>query len=336
MGLGHFTQSYDEHLKPVGARSPISKVAAVGLLLWLSINLAGQEMPTIRVPVRLVTLPTLVLAGDGRVIAGLERSDFRVFDNERLQKTSLDTVSTPGSVAVAVQVSRDVREYTRFIAKVGSTVDALLVGERGQAAVIAYNDDIAVLKEFGAGDVRSALRRISAGGRKARMYDAGVRAIDLLKNRPRGRARILLFIGQPADAGSEHSLDELREQAERENVTIYALTLPIIGKSFASDTFSPRGPNLGRLMPSLARRSVAENGDPFSNLSAETGGTQLHFRKQSELEEGIAIVGVELRSSYVLSYRPGGSEGGYHKVRVEVDVPGARAYTRPGYRWKAE
>jgi len=310
----------------------------MGVALLLAAGMRAQEMPTIRVPVRLVTLPTLVLANDGRVIAGLERANFRVFDNGRPQQVTMDTVSTPASVAVAVQVSREVREYAPFIAKVGSAVDALLVGERGQAAVIAYNDDVVVLKAFGAGDVRSALRRISVSGRKSRMNDAGVRAVELLKDRPRARARILLYVGQPADTGSEHTLDELRERAEQENVSIYALTLPIFGKSFISDTFSLRGLNLRRLIPSLSRGGDAQaNADPFAILTSATGGTQLHFRRQNELEDAIAIVGVELRSSYVLSYRPGGGEGGYHMVHVEVvDVPGATAYSRPGYWWKAE
>jgi VWFA-related protein len=327
-----------KHLKPVGAASQISKVAIAMAAVCFGASLAGQEIPVIRVPVRLVTLHTLVLADDGRVIAGLERMNFRVFDNGRPQQVTLDTVSTPASVAVAVQVSRDVREYAPFIAKVGSAVDALLVGEHGQAAVIAYNDNVVVLKAFGAGDVRSALRRIAVSGKKARMNDAGVRAVELLKDRPRSRARILLYVGQPADAGSEHSLAELREQAEQENVSIYALTLPIYGKSFVSDTFSLRGPNLRRLIPFLnGAVNDGMGGDPFAMLTSATGGTQLHFRRQKELEDAIAIVGVELRSSYVLSYRPGGGEGGYHMVHIEVvNVPGAKAYSRPGYWWKAD
>jgi Ca-activated chloride channel family protein len=324
-------QYYVEHLKAVRAGPWIRKVA---IAVLLAAALRAQDVPTIHVPVRLVTLPTLVLANDGRVIAGLERNNFRVSDNGRPQKVTLDSVATPASVAVVVQVSRDVREYVPFIARVGSAVDALLVGERGQAAVIAYNEDVVLVKAFGEGNVRTALRRISASGRKARMNDAGVRAIEMLKDRPRARARILLYVGQPLDSGSEHSVVDVREAAERENVSIYALTLPISGKTFVSDTFSLPMLNLRRLIPSLNRERAGS--DPFATLTAATGGTQLHFRKQSELEEAIAIVGVELRSSYVLSYRPSAGENGYHTINIEVDVPGAKAYSRPGYWWTAE
>src|SRR5579863_448196 len=133
----------------------------LAIFALLAIAAAAQDPLTIRVPVRLVTVPTLVLSKDGRIIAGLDTSDFRVFDNGRAEKITLDSVTTPVSVAVVVQISREVREYIPFIAKVGSVVDALLVGERGNAAVIAYSDEVTLLKPFGPGNVQSNLRRIS-------------------------------------------------------------------------------------------------------------------------------------------------------------------------------
>jgi hypothetical protein len=99
----------------------------------------AQEVPTIRVPVRLVTCPTLVFSAEGKLVPGLSAADFRVFDNGHLQKIDLDTGSRPLSIALAVQVNRDVRSYVPFIAKTGSIVDALLAGESSESAVIAYS-----------------------------------------------------------------------------------------------------------------------------------------------------------------------------------------------------
>lgn len=75
-----------------------------------------------------------------------------------------------------------------------------------------------------------------------------------------------------------------------------------------------------------------KHGDPFSVLTVETGGTELHFRKQRELEQAISIVGIELRSEYLLSYRPTSDQAGYHSIHVQVHLPGVKAYARPGYR----
>jgi VWFA-related protein len=310
----------------------------------LAAMVQGQQVPTIRVPVHLVTLPTLVFSSEGKLVPDLTAADFRVFDNGRLQKIDLDTDSRPLSIALAVQVNRDVRSYVPFIAKTGSIVDALLAGESGESALTTYSNDIVLAKPFNTGNVQTILKNISTGGRQARMIDAGLYAINQLKERPGSRARVLLFIGEAIDSGSEFKLAALKEQAEKENVSIYALTLPEFGRAFISDTFTLQGVgsnerggyragvDLGNLISVLNRSANADkSADPFSILTAATGGTQLRFRKQSELESEIATIGVELRSAYLLSYTPGSSEPGYHAIRVEVAAPGARTLSRPGY-----
>jgi VWFA-related protein len=315
------------------------------LIFALTALIGAQEIPVIRVPVRLVTLPTLVFSRDSRLLPDLQNTNFRVLDNGRVQTVTLNTSYTPVSVAVVIQVNQDVREYVPFIARSGSVIDTLLVGESGEAAVVTYASEVSVVKSFDAGDLPSALKSISANGRPARMIDAGMRALTLLSARRRSRAHVILFIGQSMDTGSESTLASLRDAAERDNVTIYALTLPEFGKAFVSDTFSLQGlssradrggfkagADLGKLIPVLNRNTSAASGaDPFSILTAATGGTQLHFRKQRQLEDAIADIGIQLRSAYLLSYYPNSKESGYHTVKVEVDVPGAKVYSRPGY-----
>ena len=319
--------------------------AISALTLGLAALIGAQQIPTIRVPVRLVTLPTLVFSKESRILPGLQMADFRVLDNGRPQTVTLNTSAPPVSIALAIQVNQDVRQYVPFIAKAGSAVDALLVGESGEAAVVTYGSEVTVAKPFDAGDLQTALRTISANGSPARTIDAGMRALTLLTRRPSSRARVLLFIGQPMDSGSESTLASLREAAEKESVAVYALALPEFGKAFVSDTFSLQGlssradrggfkagADFGKLISALNRNTNAATGaDPFSILTAATGGTQLHFRKQRQLEDAIAAIGVQLRSAYLLSYYPNSQEAGYHTVKIEVDVPGAKVYSRPGY-----
>jgi len=303
-----------------------------------------SSSPTIRTSVRLVTVPTLVFSKEGRLIPGLDAKDFRVFDNTHEVRIALDTFSAPVSVVLAVQANTDVREYLSFIVKTGTVIESLMLGESGEAAVIAYRDDVAVVKPFETGEVQSALRKISASGRDAHMLDAGWHGLTLLKQRPAGRARFLIFIGQPMDSGSEITLPFLKEAADKENVTVFAITLPEFGKAFVSDNFSLQGVdrserggfrasvNLGALIAALSRSSNADAGtDPFSVLTAATGGTQVHIRKQRELEEAISAIGEELRNAYQLSFSPGESQQGYHAIKVEVAVPDAVLYSRPGY-----
>lgn len=288
---------------------------------------------TIRVKVNLVSVPVLVLSAEGRVVPNLQPADFHLFDNDAPRPFQLDPSATPLSVALAVQANQDVRAYLPLVARVGNEIDALLLGEAGESAAIVYGDEVTIAKPFDSGDLSTALRKLAPDGRRARALDAGMRALDLLRARPANRSRVLLYIGQPADNGSEEHLDDLRRAAERDSVTVHALALPELGKTFVSDTFSlsglssrsdrggfKAGADLTRLIP-----------DPFSVLAAATGGTQLHFRKQGQLEDAIAILGVSLHSAYVLSFSPGAASPGYHTLRVEVDIPGAKTHARPGY-----
>jgi len=312
------------------------------LLLNLCLaSLQAQDLPTIRVPVRLVTVPTLVFSQGNRLIPGLEAADFRVLDKGRSQQITVEEASAPLSVAIAIQANEDVRAYLPFIAKTGNVVDALLSGGTGEAAVLTYGSAVNVVKPFDSGDVDSALREIRADGKPARMIDAGMRAVSLLSKRPAARSRILLFIGQARDTESESKLMSLEQAVEKENITVYCLALPEVGRAFVSDTFSltgaekggfKAGVDLGRLISVLARSaSAADGSDPFSVLTAATGGTEVHFRSQHQLEDGIAAIGVEARSAYVLSYYPNSQDSGYHTVKVEVDISGAKVYSRPGY-----
>jgi VWFA-related protein len=310
--------------------------------------LAAQNppIPTIKVPVRLVTAPTLVFSSDDRLVFGLDSGDFQVFDNGHAQRVTVDTELARVSVVVAVEANQDVRAYTRFIAKVGSAVDALLVGERGEGALLQYGEEVKVLKPFDeTGDMQAAMRKLAGAGRKARAVDAGMRAIAMLRERPARSNRVLIYVGQPVDSGSESRLAELRTEAERNNVAVFALALPIAGKDFVSDTFTLEGlssrsdrggfkvgADLGRLAPAMRRTAAAaEATDPFSVLTAATGGTQYHFRAQRELEDGISLIGVELRSEYLVSYSPAPGGPGYHTIKVEVGMPGAKVFSRPGY-----
>jgi VWFA-related protein len=315
----------------------------MALKILLVAILAAQE-PAFRLPVRLVSAPALVFSGDNRLLPNLQPPDFELLDNGHPQAFSLNATPAPVSLVLAIQVNRDVRSYVPFLAKTGSAVDALLVGETGESAVLTYADEVRVVKEFGERDVQTALRGIAAGGRSSRMLDAGARAAGMLAQRDRRRMRVLLFIGQPGDTGSESDVASLRQSLEKEGIAVFALALPLAGRAFVSDTFSLNGvtfaerggfragTDFGKLVSVLHQgASAAAAGDPFALLTAATGGTQLHFRTQRQLEDGLGDVGVQLRSGYTLTYYPRPADTGYHTIGIKVNVPGAKVHARPGY-----
>jgi VWFA-related protein len=318
--------------------------AAVAIILV--VTLWGQQPSTIRVPVRLVSVPTLVVAKDGKYIPGLSAADFRVTDNDHLQKISVDVSELPILLVVVLQANDAVRDYVKFIQNTGTLLDDSMAAATGKTALITYSDEVTVAKPFAQPDLRDAMQAMSPFGKKATMLDAGLRAIQLLKERPCPCSRILLFIGQPYDDGSRTKMDTLEKEAESADVQIYALTLPMLGKTFVSDAFGLTGlgsqgykggyearVELTKAVPALRRTAEAGTHiDPFSFLTVATGGIQLHFRRQKQLEDAIIGLGDALRSRYLLSYRPDPYSAGFHKIAVQVDVPGAIVYARPGYQ----
>jgi hypothetical protein len=189
------------------------------------------------------------------------------------------------------------------------------------------------------------MRQLSASGAKSRLIDAGLEGVDLLSKRPPSRSRILLFIGQPFDSGSEGALETLKARAEDKNVSIFALILPMFGKSFVSDTFSLQpvssitgkggfqaGVELTKLIPAMRHSGQSQEGrDPFSVLTIATGGVHVNFRKQKRLEDVLPAVGEDFRSFYMLSYVPNTNDAGHHDIKVQVDIQDAKVRARSGY-----
>ena len=316
-----------------------------GSLLVAALMLPGQSPPLVRVPVRLVVAPTLVLSPAGKAIAGLDADKFEVFDNGRSQKFWLETEPEPASAVIAIQANDAMRDYLPFVAKTGSVVDDLLLGAKGKASVLSYGDDVKLLPAIDSGDVRDMFAKLSASGRESHMLDAAERAIQMLRTEPAGRARVLILIGQPYDKGSTATPATVTTHAAAENIQIFGLVLPLAGKKFVADTFHfpsmasqggglAAGVELTSLIPTLSHIAKSKGGiDPLSRLVATTGGTQIHFRKQTQLENALIVMGDELRSTYSLSYTPSSTEPGYHSIRVAVKLPGATTYSRAGYEY---
>ncbi len=325
-------------------RRNVAVLAAVPFLTLVPLH--SQQTPTIRVPVRLVSVPTLVASKEGIYIPGLLATDFHLSDNGQEKAFTLDTYSASLSLVVAIEVDQNVRDYVPFISRVGNMIESAVAAEGGETALLTYNDEVAVAKSFKNGELSAILRKITPSGHGARMVDAGMKAVELLATRDPSHSRVLLLIGQPADEGSQGNVNELLVKAEEHNVQIYTLRLPLLNKAFVSDSFQLRGlPDQGwrggyqasmeltRAIPALRHATKSANQkDPFSFLAVATGGLQLSFRKQGQLENDLIAMGDALRSRYLLSFAPESDSVSYHRIEVTVDIPGATVYARPGYR----
>lgn len=333
----------------------------LSLLLALQAAPAQSAQPSLRATVRLVIAPTTVTDKRGKLVDGLRSEDFRLLDNGVPQRIHMDVAVPPLSLVVVIQTGAMAEAALPKIRKLGSLVEPLILGDRGEAAVVAFDDRVRVVRDFtsNADRLSTALSRISVSGEGGRMIDAVADAVRLLRGRSEHRRRVILLLSETKDRASETTLDHVIVDAQRHNVTIYPVTFsPFLTKLTTKrdpDAQVPAGPkfeppraaildslppgaldsniNLKALFTEIGRLGQENAAEAFAKL---TGGGLHTFVRQNALERAIAAIGEELHGQYLISYTPTSvGRDAFHAIDVKVNRPGLQIRTRPGY-WEPE
>lgn len=323
------------------------------------------EMPLksdIVVPVNVVIAPTTVLDKNGNYINGLGLEDFTLYDNGKAQRITADVSFEPLSIVIAVQASANLSEILPKIQRVGLLVDNNIVGENGEAAVLAFDHRLRVMQDFTSdpAKIQDAMKKITLGSTNSRMIDAVVESVRMLRKRPPDHRRVILLISEKRDKSSEGRLKEALTETQFANVSIYSLDISSLVASLTSRALPPppsqipptaqhlpaSGPQTPTTMDQLYNGSNAVPllvdifksvksifvDDTLDVFTRFTGGKEYSFVSQRDLEKVTSALGEELHSQYLLSYVPNNlNEGGFHDIRVVVNRPGLEVRTRPGY-----
>jgi len=316
-------------------------LAAAALL----VPLLAQEPDnsTIRANVPLVLAPVTVTDKKGNFIDGLSVDDFRLTDDGVAQKIRMDTSDTvlaPVSLMVLIQASGISAPVLARIERVGGLIKPLVIGQRGQAAVIEFDDEIRVRTDFTPdSDLISAAfqKTRSRSIHTARLIDAVAEGVKMLDTRSPNNRRVMLILSESRDRGSKSKLSDVIEQAQRAGVAVYAATYSVQGSTFlSSPSTSPSMPGgdgnldiLGGALE-LARIGKANVADALARTS---GGRHLSFLTLESLESVISRAGEEIHSQYLLSFTPTPStKDGFHQIQVAIPShPDAVIRVRLGY-----
>jgi VWFA-related protein len=309
------------------------------ILGLVCISLLAQD-PTIRTNVPLVLVPVTVTDSKGAFIDGLQPEDFLLYDDKALQRNvrmdTSDTVLAPVSMVIAIQASGISTPALEKIHRVGSLIQPLVAGDRGQAAIISFDEEIRPLQDFtrDADKITGAFQIVQPRTIKtAHLLDAIAQGIGMLSSRPENYRRVMLILSESRDRGSKTRLEKAIEAAQRASVAIYPITYSAQKTSWTvkpEDNPEPTGPDylggiveLGRLATTNAAQKLADS----------TGGRHLSFARVQGLEQAITRVGQEIHSQYLLSFAPLSTDNrGYHRISVSVrGRPDAIVRARPGY-----
>jgi hypothetical protein len=269
----------------------------------------------------------------GHAIRGLGAADFKLFDNDRPQLFHLDDTGEKYSIVIAVQTNTAVRAWLGHVRRIGNVVESLLAGAQGDVTVISFNDEVKIVPQW---------KDLQASGDKSRCLDAIAQAVGVLKRTPVDRRRILLLIAQAGDNGSSAILRDLLRDLGWNNVAVYSMVMPRVGKDLLGNVriggVQDQGggfvvtADLRQLAPEIDRGAKSAWGeDAVTAVTDHSGGRRIPFRDLRQLEAGISAIGEELHTGYMLSYAPDQPAAGYHRIRVETPGRPAAMRARPGY-----
>jgi VWFA-related protein len=322
-----------------------------------------DQPPISRTTVNYVVAPVLVTDKDGNIIDGLQPAQFRLFDNGKEQNIQVDVSFEPISLVIAIEAADRVDAILKQIKHLGSMMP-VLIGDQGEAAIIAFDHRIRVMQDFtsDADKVKAAIDKINAGSTSSRMIDAVDRAVYMLRKRPQNNRKIVLLVSETRDQASEGNLREALLDAQLSNVQIYSVNITQFVVRLSERPMPPRpdpidpsvrnlplGPstpttvahvygqgNRAQFIPVLKDLYKGVKGifidNPSEAFTKGTGGEEFVFVKQRGLEDAVQRISQEIHSQYLVSYKPNnGDEGGFHEIQVALNRPDYIAKTRPGY-----
>jgi VWFA-related protein len=351
-------------------RTGLAVVALLGAAGTLGIRAQDQTEEPIRATVNVVMAPVTVLNKRGEYLNGLQPQNFRLLDNGKAQDIHVDVAFQPISLVIAIQANDHVEGMLPKIGKIGALIQPMVIGEQGEAAVLAFDHRFRLMQDFTSDSTKleTAMKKITPGSRSSRLIDAVIESVRMLRSRPANRRRILLLISEVRDKGSEGKVRDALTDIQMNNVSVYSVD---VSRMLAGLTSRPADPRPDTLPPAthpippqvpatpttVMQTTGSQGGsaqfvpllveifkstksifvdNPVEVFTKGTGGTEFSFAKQRALEEAISKIGDEIHSQYLISYNPNNKdEGGFHEIVVEVDSQEAKSVrTRPGY-WLA-
>jgi Ca-activated chloride channel family protein len=289
-----------------GARLALAAIAGTALL--------AQDRPSRFLSgVDLISVTATVIDGDGRLVTGLQREAFEIYeDGERQPITQFTNERVPVSLALLLDVSDSM--YGQRLVDARVAVERFLfelLHQEDEFSVIAFNHEPVALTEWTQTPdiVRRAMAALRPSGSTA-LYDAVLAALPMINTRAKQRAAVLI-VSDGADTASDSALRDVRSALIRSDAFVYAIAID-----------------------PPARRAINQtvNVTALNELTGGNGGNTEPVHETAGIVAATARIAEELNSQYVLGYHtPRPPDGTYRSIRVRVTNPEHRVRARRGY-----
>jgi VWFA-related protein len=324
------------------------RLTTPGLAL-ITFSLALAQAP-IRVSVNEVIVPTTVTDDKGRFVSNLTKSDFRIFDEGKEQKIDFFSheQSQPIVIGFLIDTSNGMKiHWDKYKEAASELMLNLLPGEKKYSGyLITYGNQPELVADTSSDSEKMVekMRRIKPAGGAA-LFDAIYMACTSRKivvGEPYEPRRVIVVIGDGHDTASKTTLQEVTEIAQRNLVTVYAMSSTAFGMrgegeqnlvQLTSQTGGKVETPLNNVYKDVAGYLDTPSDDGNYALAVGTGGYTAEI--SGSIFRSVATLSGEITTQYVIRYTPDVGQNSesrqFRKIRVAVNLPGVQVRYRNGY-----
>jgi Ca-activated chloride channel family protein len=271
--------------------------------------------------VDLVLVPVTITDPLNRIITGLDRDNFDLFEGKNRQEIkTFSSEDAPASLGVIFDMS------SSMASKMERAREAVIeflktANPQDEFFMIAFADTPKQISDFTTSieDIQGKLVYTIPKGRTA-LLDAIYLGISKMRQ-AKFPKKALLIISDGGDNHSRYTEGEIRSAVKEADSLIYAIGIYDYYFRTAEE----------RLGPTL-----------LSDIAEITGGRAFTVDNPNDLANVSTKIGIELRNQYVLGYRPNNvaRDGKWRKIKVKLippkGLPPLRVHAKTGYYAPAE
>ena len=324
---------------------------------------SGEQAFHFRTGVELINVTATVTDANGRFVSGLQKDDFRVYqDNELQTVTHFSNERVPVSLGILLDTSGSMAGEKMVAAREALNSFLELLNDPEDEVFLYRFSNVPELVEGWTRDKRRVsyeLGRIQVHGGTA-LYDAVSEAIPLAQA-GHNRKKALVIISDGNDTNSHIDITSLKRQIRETEVLIYAVGIDTQTEwgfqpfRFSARMQRPRGPRFpvpfpfpmpGGRNPPPSNPPTFPSPTPRGNhgmddrvnvaalreITDDSGGRTEIVRSARDLNPATTGIADELSRQYYLGYPASGpKDGKWHAIRVELRNGGYHVRARRGF-----
>jgi Ca-activated chloride channel family protein len=293
----------------IGAETPISPFEQA--------RPGGQP---IQMDVQLALVNVTVTDPYDRLVTGLEKANFHVFEDGVPQEiVNFSNEDVPISIGIVLDMSGSMSDKVDK-ARQAAVQFLRTANPRDEFFLVSLNDQAELTIPFTSSieELQNRMMSTTAKGQTA-LLDGIYLALSQMSRAARNGRRALLIISDGGDNHSRYSESDIRNFVKEADCQLYS-----IGVFDAND--------MGRTLEERYGPTL------LSEIAELSGGRVFPVVSINDLPDIAGKIGTELRNQYVLGYKPSDArhDGAWRKIKVKLStprgVPPLSVYAKTGYR----